>query len=985
MANIKFSDFNVETDPTQIDALVGYQGTTMKQISPSNLGSVTSLNDLSDVSVNLTTDSAYFINIPAGLSGDSKNLVIGEGAANGFVNSNTSVVIGFDAFKTNTTQVTGSVVVGTEAMENVTSGQAKNLVAIGDRAGQGVGNPFNAIIIGAEAAANSNNAYEGVYIGKEAGKSANSNYQVFIGTKAGENANGATRAVAVGWNAGLSATGDDFVAVGYRAGRSNTATGTISIGYDAGYSQTSGIRNTNVGYKAGYTSTSNGSITNIGYEAGFLNTNTGTTNVGAQAGYGLNGGYNTTLGYRAGYKDGLAQSGQYSVYIGALAAYDNSGTANNNTAIGGRAIEKITTGSENTCIGKSVGVTLTTGSNNVLIGKDADVSAAGAANQIVIGQGASATADNQITLGNASITALRIPGLQSGASDGDVLTFSSGTGLITLQAGGGGGGASSLNGLSDCLVDTDSVYVAEVPSGLSGNPQGNTVLGIDAGNALTTGTNNTLIGNDAGLNLTTHFNTTAVGMSAGKSQNAESFNTYIGYQAGRDHIGAQSVIMSANSRIYNNGKNSNGVTAIGYSAHDVNAGNFSTAIGYSAGNAATGDSGTYVGRSAGRVNTSSSHVSVGHNAGYSQTSGTQNTNFGYSAGYSNTTGASRVMVGYEAGLNNTGSNNVFLGKATGKGAGSGAQVIAIGQGVMELGSQADNCVFIGNFMAADCNSGAGSTVAIGANCLSVLGYSGEGNTAIGHQAGNNLTSGDNNTLLGRNAGDAITTGTNNIMIGQAAEVSAAGGTNQIVIGQGSTGLGDNTTLLGNSSTATAAIRGNVGIGSDGDATAKLDVFGTDNIMKVRTTTGNGNTPQYLILFQRNSTSTGGNVSMNQYQTFFSTSSDYRLKENVTPITDGISRLKSLKPSRFNFISPLDENGNKLDPNPTVLDGFIAHEAQEIIPECVVGAKDALDENGDPLYQSIDQAKMVPLLTAALKEAVTKIEQLETRIQTLENN
>ena len=97
---------------------------------------------------------------------------------------------------------------------------------------------------------------------------------------------------------------------------------------------------------------------------------------------------------------------------------------------------------------------------------------------------------NEITLGNSSVTALRIPGLQSGASDGDVLTFSSGTGLITLQSG-GGGGASSLNGLSDCLVDTDSVYVAEVPAGLSGNPQRNTVFGIDAGGGLTTGENNT--------------------------------------------------------------------------------------------------------------------------------------------------------------------------------------------------------------------------------------------------------------------------------------------------------------------------------------------------------------------------------------------------------------------------------------------------------------------------------------------------------------
>ena len=136
----------------------------------------------------------------------------------------------------------------------------------------------------------------------------------------------------------------------------------------------------------------------------------------------------------------------------------------------------------------------------------------------------------------------RIPGLQSGASDGDVLTFSSGTGLITLLAA-GGGGASSLNSLSDVLIDTASEYVGTVPAGLSGNPQRNTTLGISAGLDLTTGTQNTLIGNLAGENVIGQFGTTAVGYKAGSSQNAESYNTYIGNEAGRDHIGSQSVFV----------------------------------------------------------------------------------------------------------------------------------------------------------------------------------------------------------------------------------------------------------------------------------------------------------------------------------------------------------------------------------------------------------------------------------------------------------
>ena len=116
-------------------------------------------------------------------------------------------------------------------------------------------------------------------------------------------------------------------------------------------------------------------------------------------------------------------------------------------------------------------------------------------------------------------------------------------------------------------------------------------------------------------------------------------------------------------------------------------------------------------------------------------------------------------------------------------------------------------------------------------------------------------------------------------------------------------------------------------------------------------------------------------------TSYNTSSDYRLKENVTAISDGITRLKTLKPSRFNFI---------IDPDKTV-DGFLAHEVTAV-PEAITGTKDEVaqvDEpsigvkKGDPIYQTIDQSKLVPLLTAALQEAVAKIEVLETKVAALE--
>ena len=154
---------------------------------------------------------------------------------------------------------------------------------------------------------------------------------------------------------------------------------------------------------------------------------------------------------------------------------------------------------------------------------------------------------------------------------------------------------------------------------------------------------------------------------------------------------------------------------------------------------------------------------------------------------------------------------------------------------------------------------------------------------------------------------------------------------------------------------------------------------------------------------------------NTNTTLYATSSDYRLKENVDYTWDATTRLKQLKPARFNWIR---------DKSNTLVDGFLAHEVEGIIPEAISGEKDATEiwtnavvnsygnyiadnvteeewttgkEDGtydtdttwaashtQNLHQGIDQSKLVPLLTKALQEALTKIEQLETRLETLES-
>ena len=113
----------------------------------------------------------------------------------------------------------------------------------------------------------------------------------------------------------------------------------------------------------------------------------------------------------------------------------------------------------------------------------------------------------------------------------------------------------------------------------------------------------------------------------------------------------------------------------------------------------------------------------------------------------------------------------------------------------------------------------------------------------------------------------------------------------------------------------------------------------------------------------------GTISVTASATAYNTSSDYRLKENIVPLTGAANRLNQLQVKRFNFIA---------DPDKTV-DGFIAHEAQAVVPECVTGTKDEVDADGNPVYQGIDQSKIIPLVVAALQEALAEIETLKTRL------
>ncbi len=217
------------------------------------------------------------------------------------------------------------------------------------------------------------------------------------------------------------------------------------------------------------------------------------------------------------------------------------------------------------------------------------------------------------------------------------------------------------------------------------------------------------------------------------------------------------------------------------------------------------------------------------------------------------------------------------------------------------------------------------------------------------------------------------------------------------------------TFYGGSNSGTN--RGSVIFGSSvtsggvGDGHFVIEKSGCDGgraIIKVRDTCWNSGATQDMMIFIRPNasnlnpmkmgsiTSTGSNQTV-----LYQNHSDYRLKENVTAITDGIAKVKQLKPYRFNFIGSTDS---------TPISGFFAHEAFDSIPEAVTGIKDgtkntyyndsdtipdgksAGDVKGtEPDYQSMDYGRITPLLTAALKEAIAKIEVLESEVAALKSS
>ena len=124
-------------------------------------------------------------------------------------------------------------------------------------------------------------------------------------------------------------------------------------------------------------------------------------------------------------------------------------------------------------------------------------------------------------------------------------------------------------------------------------------------------------------------------------------------------------------------------------------------------------------------------------------------------------------------------------------------------------------------------------------------------------------------------------------------------------------------------------------------------------------------------FYSNTTKIGSITNNGNTATSYNTSSDYRLKENIAPMTGALNVVQQLNPVTYNWKA--DGSSGQ---------GFIAHELQAVVPDCVTGEKDAVDEEGKPAYQGIDTSFLVATLTAAIQEQQAQIEELKAEVQAL---
>ena len=591
-------------------------------------------------------------------------------------------------------------------------------------------------------------------------------------------------------------------------------------------------------------------------------------------------------------------SGTSNTAFGQYAGVDLTG--NYNTLYGSQAGKVLTSGANNVAVGRNALATHVDGSYNIAIGvgamgdTDAGSTVDGAVGNVMIGEGAGGAAwANSAVNYNVGIGYESLRGVMTSAATGTVAIGYQSLNALTSGAGNTAIGYASLKASVDGSYNTALGYQAmEVFEAGSAEGQSvaigynagryistgekNTFIGAEAGQGVTgtrlegdenvaigkaAGTNlrgaahsNTLVGADAGDAMTTALYNTAVGKSALSEVNTGAANIGIGaFAAGNTTTGASNVAIGAydgsiNSVLvtntvgsYNiaigtgaastiNENDNDGTVAIGHQACKVQAGtggsqydNATVGIGMNAlVSLTTGKANTAVGHNAGNYNaTGAENTYIGHLAGYgaSGQNNAENTAVGASALLDITDGAGNTAVGKMALTNVTGGDyNVGIGRNAGQNINTGDDNIAIGYHAGLAITDHSRNIAIGRISLDAAVDGGGANTAVGFGTLSALNhdaadenvaigaYAGEaattllkativgasamgngvatsaaeGTVAVGHKALYALTSGDGSTVIGYQAGETLTTGTSNTLIGYQAGQDVTGNHNTII-------------------------------------------------------------------------------------------------------------------------------------------------------------------------------------------------------------
>ena len=372
--------------------------------------------------------------------------------------------------------------------------------------------------------------------------------------------------------------------------------------------------------------------------------------------------------------------------------------------------------------------------------------------------------------------------------------------------------------------------------------------------------------------------------------------------------------------------------------------------------------------------TGSQNSAFGVQALQANTTASNNTAVGYQANYSNTTSSNITAMGYQALYNNTSFNDAFgAGSLYSNTSGNGNA--AFGQNALNKNTTGVNNIAVG-LQSLYNNTTASNNTAVGYQAGYAATTSGD-NTFLGYQAGLNTT-GNRNTIVGFLSGGGLTSGTFNNFFGtQAGQAVTTGGKNSI--------LGSYSGNQGGLDIRTAS---NYIVLSDGDGNPRGFWSGGTFILPAYSggyTYNNSDTGFYCdggygqglrfgntygagkgyVQFTYNGTTIGQISASTTSSVAYQTTSDYRLKENVEPMQNALATVAQLKPVTYTW--KIDGSNGQ---------GFIAHELQKIVPEAVVGEKDAVNEDGSIKPQGIDTSFLVATLTAAIQELNAKVTALE---------